>query len=506
MFKFLWLVSFLILSFDTFAETFTKDSLVKESSVNNNLDKSQNIAMNKNSKTHKKYGNKRKNKGKQQEYSGDHSLKNIRMAVGSKAFSWLSGSPADNEKLSVGKTAQFFGFVALRYQSGRAARRGSLGRSFYQIATDEQRQIIHNAVLSEDPIMKKWWQVRSQLLKQLEQYLYTGVAWDEEELLKLGGEFGYLNAEAGRIEMQAFAEVEKLLTSAQWQQLHRWREDPALVTTNKVNRANVGLSRELTAQYEDLFAKSFSLFTGNFNDRKIVPLGQPAQFFGFVSIRHKSGHGASRGKISKQFYQLLTPEQSGYLKHASQQLVSPTGEFMAVRTRLLQELDKLRLASNETFDAKQYEEISRQLGIIETRCAMIEAAGYKQVRASMSETQMAELMEIRSDYILDQGSIENSSVAKRGEKLYLLCQGCHNNKAAPDLTGVFGREIASMNNYDYSRALLGQAGKFWDEKTLSVFLTNPTKAIPGTKMEFTGLMNEQDRQALIQYIQQQHEK
>ena len=41
------------------------------------------------------------------------------MAMFSKEFAWLSGSPADNEKLSVGKAAQIFGFVAVRNTSGR---------------------------------------------------------------------------------------------------------------------------------------------------------------------------------------------------------------------------------------------------------------------------------------------------------------------------------------------------------------------------------------------------
>ena len=38
------------------------------------------------------------------------------------------------EKLSVGKTVQFFGFVSLRYSSGRTAQRGSRGGAFYNLA------------------------------------------------------------------------------------------------------------------------------------------------------------------------------------------------------------------------------------------------------------------------------------------------------------------------------------------------------------------------------------
>ena len=83
--------------------------------------------------------NKGKNAGRnnwnQSEYSGTRTAKDVSMAMYSKGFAWLSGSPADNEKLSVGKTAQFFGFVAVRYASGRVAQRGELGRAFHDLAT-----------------------------------------------------------------------------------------------------------------------------------------------------------------------------------------------------------------------------------------------------------------------------------------------------------------------------------------------------------------------------------
>ena len=76
----------------------------------------------------------------QSEYGSNRSTKDLRTAYASKAFAWLSGSPADNEKLSIGKNAQFFGFVALRYESGRAANRGAIGRAFFPTTTDTQPQ------------------------------------------------------------------------------------------------------------------------------------------------------------------------------------------------------------------------------------------------------------------------------------------------------------------------------------------------------------------------------
>jgi len=161
----------------------------------------------------------------QQEYSGEHSEKNIRMALGSKAFSWLSGSPADNEKLSVGKTAQFFGFVALRYQSGRAAKRGSLGRGFERIATPDQRALLKEAVVEESPVMAEWWQARSQLMRLLENHLYTGEPLDGGEIIRIGELFGFLNAASALIEARAFADLERSLSDEQLQELHGVNSD-----------------------------------------------------------------------------------------------------------------------------------------------------------------------------------------------------------------------------------------------------------------------------------------
>lgn len=103
-----------------------------------------------------------------EEYSGSRSKKDLRTAFASKGFAWLSGSPADNEKLSIGKNSQFFGFVALRYHSGRAADRGRLGRAFFEIAGSGQRKLLAKAVLAEENALKVWWETRKVLLRQYE--------------------------------------------------------------------------------------------------------------------------------------------------------------------------------------------------------------------------------------------------------------------------------------------------------------------------------------------------
>ena len=48
--------------------------------------------------------------------------------------------------------------------------------------------------------------------------------------------------------------------------------------------------------------------------------------------------------------------------------------------------------------------------------------------------------------------------------------------------------------------LLLPPGITWGPDTLDVYLTNPKKYIPGTKMVFAGLKKEKDRQNLIAYL------
>jgi cytochrome c len=48
-----------------------------------------------------------------------------------------------------------------------------------------------------------------------------------------------------------------------------------------------------------------------------------------------------------------------------------------------------------------------------------------------------------------------------------------------------------------------KADKVWDEKTLDAYLANPRALVPGTKMIFVGLKNDEDRQNVIAYLNTQ---
>ena len=90
-----------------------------------------------------------------------------------------------------------------------------------------------------------------------------------------------------------------------------------------------------------------------------------------------------------------------------------------------------------------------------------------------------------------------------GEGLFRRCSACHNldggNAVGPYLDGVVGRDIAGVEGYDYSEALVSLEGP-WDDEALYHFIGDPEEYAPGTKMNFAGLPDPEDRANLIAYL------
>ncbi len=92
-----------------------------------------------------------------------------------------------------------------------------------------------------------------------------------------------------------------------------------------------------------------------------------------------------------------------------------------------------------------------------------------------------------------------------GELHFHLCMSCHTVAAdgpdmtGPNLYGVFGRKVASRPGYAYSGALKTKAWT-WDAAHLDGWLKDPRTAVPGTKMSFYGLRDDQDRIDTIAYL------
>ncbi|MFO1168963.1 MAG: cytochrome c family protein [Rhodoblastus sp.] len=97
--------------------------------------------------------------------------------------------------------------------------------------------------------------------------------------------------------------------------------------------------------------------------------------------------------------------------------------------------------------------------------------------------------------------------AEAGEKVFNKCKTCHRigegakNMVGPELNGLNGRKSGSAEGYSYSDANKN-SGITWNEAVFKEYITDPKKKIPGTKMIFPGLTNEQERDDLWAYISQ----
>ena len=94
-----------------------------------------------------------------------------------------------------------------------------------------------------------------------------------------------------------------------------------------------------------------------------------------------------------------------------------------------------------------------------------------------------------------------------GKTSFNKCLACHavgegaKNKVGPVLNGLAGRKSGTVEGYAYTEANKN-SGITWDEASFKDYIKDPKAKIPGTKMVFAGIKNEQEASDLWAFLAQ----
>merc|ERR1712224_394457 len=108
---------------------------------------------------------------------------------------------------------------------------------------------------------------------------------------------------------------------------------------------------------------------------------------------------------------------------------------------------------------------------------------------------------------INMGKGKKGGDANKGAAIFKQkCAQCHTagngeaHKQGPNLFGLVGRKTGQAPGYSYTDANKAK-GITWNKETLDVYLTNPKKYIPGTKMIFAGIKKKNERADLIAFLE-----
>jgi len=95
--------------------------------------------------------------------------------------------------------------------------------------------------------------------------------------------------------------------------------------------------------------------------------------------------------------------------------------------------------------------------------------------------------------------------AAAGKTSFNKCLACHaigegaKNKVGPELNGLDGRHSGTAAGYNYSDANKN-SGITWNKDQFLEYIKDPKAKIPGTKMAFAGIKNENEANNLWAYV------
>jgi len=97
--------------------------------------------------------------------------------------------------------------------------------------------------------------------------------------------------------------------------------------------------------------------------------------------------------------------------------------------------------------------------------------------------------------------------AAEGQKRFIVCKACHTVEAGgrhgigPNLHGVFGAKAGTKEGFAFSPQIKG-SNIVWDEASMTKYVMDPRNFIPGNKMAYPGMKQEQQVKDLMAYLKE----
>jgi arylsulfatase A len=454
-------------------------------------------------------------------------------AVLTRCLTWLTGTGEENDYVSVGRLANYFGFVHFRISSGHTVDRAGLGGAVVDLLRPEQVAVLLELNRSQEPQLVRVREARVRMNDLLETMLDEGAEPAEQDLVLLGREFGREEALLGGTLARAFSEVAASLDDDQRAALRDLRERaeagrardqassdgdtggdtggarrrrPRAATGQVARRQLEGATQDQVQEFWSLATRLLTWLTGTPEKNDFDTAGKPSQHFGFVSLRVESGHAITRGGVSEAVQEVLGADLTAILEEVVRDSREDFDGFFAARAGINRELER-GLAGAEIRDEVLVTQGQLQ-GETEARMTWRQALAFLDVRDELEDAQALALLDLRERY-LDLPSPEEvaQDPLAAGRRLVRLCALCHvpqgeGRAIGPSLEGIVGRRVGSVPGYTYSAAMqaLGARGATWTEDELSRFIASPREHLPGTAMGFRGLPDPALRGALVRFL------
>lgn len=446
-----------------------------------------------------------------------------RAAILTRALTWLTGGAEENDYVSVGRLANYFGFVRFRISSGHAISRGSIGQEVYSLLDEPQRDRVLQLLDEQWPALEACRLARVRINRQLEGLL-VGEAGKLADVERLGAWFGEAEANLGLALARGFSAIAQSLQQEQREALLALRTRALgakagrfrLARAEKVKlRERVGGGRDRRNQeLWNLTSRLLTWVTGTPADNDYDTVGKPSQHFGFVDLRVDSGHGVTRGGLSNEIRAVLNAKQLAPLAALVEANRGDFDAFFAARAGINRALEGGLHGRHIDVDVVRTQGIKQ--GLAEARMTWRQARAFLALRDSLSLAQADAFAALRGRFSLsdkenDKGgsespALEGDEIELAGRRVFALCALCHapasGRGVGPSLAGVLGRRIGGVAGFHYSPAMKarGKDGAVWTRERLDAFLQSPQRDTPGTIMGFTGIKSRGQREALLAYL------